>query len=112
MADDVVARMDSLVEETVSDEMLRDFIVEAFKLEKRRSEIVDVTCTHCRKAFTTRVSFATPDYRDRAKAVEMLLNRTKGRPKETVNVTQQLHVRTLEELEGLTLEDLARLAGP
>ncbi len=107
---DVVERMNALVESEVSDEMIKAFIKESFDAKSEVSRMSQVKCPACKHEFSKRLTITLPNFQARAKAIEVLLNRVKGKPKETVKVEQTIKVSTREELESLSVEELFALA--
>jgi len=85
-------------------ESIKSFVREAFTLEKTKELWVPVTCKHCARVGKYPVTIGIPDYKERAKAIESMLNQAKGKPKETVKVQVDVGVRQLAEM---SLDDLA-----
>jgi hypothetical protein len=85
-------------------------VYKAFEDDAELLRTADVSCPKCKHAWKTKVLVRVPNFAGRTKALEMLLNRTKGRPKEMVKVEQTVRISTREEIERMTLEELYALA--
>lgn len=95
-------------------ETIKQFVREAFTLERQREVWVPIEVTQtfkckCGKT-TTRTTkkkvsalVPIPDYRERARAIDLLLTQAKGKPRETVKHELNLGIRQLDEL---TLDEL------
>jgi hypothetical protein len=73
----------------------------------RRAQIV---CKHCGEYQFQDVSGPVPDLVTQVRAMEVLMNQQLGKPAESVTVQLQVP-QTLRELEGLSMAELAALAG-
>jgi len=88
-------------------EKIQTLIAEAFELEKEKRVWHTFTCPECKTTKKQEVTVSVPDFRERAKALEILLNQAKGKPPERVAVTVDLAGRSLEQLSDEELRVLA-----
>ena len=86
-------------------ETVKNFVRDAFALEKEKSVFAEFTCKDCGKRQRHEIKVKIPDFKERAKAIDQLLTQAKGKPRET----KQLDVRvgqfpaselTLAEIEA------------
>lgn len=85
---------------------MRELISSVVDVRKRR--LVKVQCRHCRKLGEYWVE--VPDPVQAVKGLSALLDQAHGRPVERVE--SSVRVSSVEEIRGLSDEELARLAGP
>lgn len=105
---DVRERLARFVDE-IGDDQLREFVREAFTHEKTKQIYADIRCPDCDRRWRQEVSVPVPDYKERAKAVEMILNQGKGKPAEQKTVTVSVTARTIRDLESASSEELAAI---
>lgn len=107
---DVVGRLAAAVEDEGTQEALLAYVRMAFGARREVRSYVDFRCRECGVRQKQEARVVVPDLREQTAAMKMLLDRVKGRPRESVVVDQRVVVGCLEELEGLSLEELARVA--
>lgn len=71
----------------------------------------EVICKDCGQKRIYDIPVQVPDVLTRLKGFEIIANQLQGKPAETQKVEQNITVRTVAELEALSNEDLAALAG-
>lgn len=91
-------RLGSLLD-GVSDETIKSLIEESLAADKTIS--VEIFCKHCRRSGKYPVDI--PDIQARVKALDVLVNQAKGKPKETTQVDVNVQARSVE---GMTLAEL------
>lgn len=103
---DIRKLMETAFDDLAADDpdSVKDFIREAFTLEKTKEVWAAIDCKHCRRTGKYKVIIQIPDYMERAKAVSTLMNQAKGQPKETVKVTVDVGVRPVSEMSLAELE--------
>lgn len=104
---DLRQRLSSLIDEYITDDILKAQIIEAFDAEKPIK--VHIKCKACRREYWYNTK--APDIVARVKALSELINQAKGTPAQTIK--QQVTVNaitTLEQLEQLSDTELAELA--
>lgn len=117
--------MEDALDEIALDESqtVRDFVREAFTLTKTKELTLSIVCKHCHREGRYTNTVDIPDYKERTKAIEMLLNQAKGKPQETVKVRVEIGARALEEMTLAELDaeeqailqahpELAAIPGP
>ena len=72
---------------------------------------VVLECRKCMKHNMYDVPYEAPDVLTRLKGFEIIANQLQGKPAETQKVEVNVAVSRIEELEALSMEDLAALAG-
>lgn len=72
---------------------------------------VAITCSHCSKTKLYDIPIPVPDLTTRMKGLDILMNQALGKPVETREVTVDVGERTLAQLEGMSMRELAELAG-
>lgn len=107
---DVRERLARFVDE-IGDDELREFVREAFSHEREKRVYADVRCPKpgCGHRWSEEVRVPVPDYKERAKAVEMILNQGKGKPAEQRVVQVSVTARTIRDLELASSEELAAI---
>jgi hypothetical protein len=78
-------------------------------MEAERKENVEVTCKHCKRA--GRYVVFVRDPHGAVKSLAALLDQSHGKPAETVDFRHEVTVRTLADLEAMSIEELVLLAG-
>lgn len=68
-------------------------------------------CRSCSRQNKVEVPVEVPDIATRAKAFAVLADQTYGKPEETRKIQVDVGARTLEALEGLSMAELALVAG-
>ena len=103
---DIRKLMETAFDDLAADDpdSVKDFIREAFTLEKTKEVWAAIDCKHCRRTGKYKVTIQIPDYMERAKALSMLMNQAKGQPKETVKVTVDVGIRPVTEMSLAELE--------
>ena len=102
---DIRQLMEEAFDEIALDESesVKDFIREAFAIEKSREVWVAITCKHCERSGKYVTQVKIPDFKERSRAIDLLLNQAKGKPKETVKVSVEIGMKALQEM---SLDDL------
>lgn len=72
---------------------------------------VQIICKDCGHKRIYDIPVQVPDVLTRLKGFEIIANQLQGKPAETQKVEVNVVARTLQQLEGLTNEELAELAG-
>ena len=103
---DIRKLMETAFDDLAADDpdSVKDFIREAFTLEKTKEVWTAIDCKHCRRTGKYKITIQIPDYMERAKALSMLMNQAKGQPKETVKVTVDVGIRPVTEMSLAELE--------
>lgn len=70
-----------------------------------------IICKDCGTKRIYDIPVQVPDVLTRLKGFEIIANQLQGKPAETQKVEVNVVARTLDQLEGLTNEELAELAG-
>jgi len=91
-----------------SDE-IRNLVKEAFKYERDKEFWVTVTCKHCGRAGKYPVMIQLPDYKERVRALDLLMTQAKGKPKETVRHEGVIGLKAVESMSAAELEEEERL---
>lgn len=109
---DIRGRLERLLddESLVSEEKLGKLVDEAFSYSRTRRVWHTFTCRSCSQKQRLEVEVEVPDWPARKQVVAMLIDQAKGKPSETRKVEASVAVSRVEELEGLSDEELARLA--
>jgi hypothetical protein len=106
MKRDVRARISAALDD-LPDETIRVLVSEALAAEK--DTWVNVVCKEC--LHEARYTVSVPNWKERAQVLEILANQGKGKPPETIRQTIGVGaIKTLEELEALSNEELAAIA--
>lgn len=93
-------------------ELAKQMLVET--LTATKEQLVkghEIKCRDCGKVRIYDIPIKAPDVLTRLKGFEIVANQLQGTPQTTTKVEVSVSARTLEELEALSNEDLARLAG-
>lgn len=106
---DLRQRLADLLDENITDDLLKAQILEAFEVDKPIK--VFIKCKACHREYW--YSTKAPDAVARVKALSELLNQAKGTPAQTIKQTITIDaVNTLDQLESLSDRELAELAYP
>ena len=103
---DIRELMEEAFDEIAGDDegAIKAFVREAFTLKKTKKYNRQVTCKDCGQSRMYQIEVEIPDYKERSKAIELLLNQAKGKPKETVKVQVDVGVRQVTEMSLAELE--------
>ena len=103
--------INAALDEVAADEpeAIRSFVQEAFALEREKEVWAPVTCKHCRRSGKYVVQVKIPDYRERTKAIALLLDQAKGKPAETKRIEATVDLG-LRDMKQLSTEELLVLA--
>lgn len=85
-------------------ETIKNLVEEAFKYERRKDIWVSVVCKHCGKMARYPVTVELPDYKERVKALDLLMTQAKGKPKETVRHDVVISTTNVENMSLAELE--------
>jgi hypothetical protein len=84
-------------------EEIKKLVQEAFKYEREREFWTLIVCKHCGKNGKYPVKVQLPDYKERVKALDLLMTQAKGKPKETV---RHEGVIGLKNVSGMSMAEL------
>ena len=102
---DLRKRLASLVDEFITDDLLKAHIMDAFEAEKPIS--VHIRCKGCNREYWYKTK--APDAVARIKALSELLNQAKGTPAQTIRQNVAVQVNSISDLESLSDEQLLEI---
>ena len=90
-------------------EQIRKLVEEAFRYERSKEVWTTVVCKHCGKSGRYSITVDLPDYKERVKAIDLLLTQAKGKPRETVKHEGVIGIKSIIQMSPAELDEEERL---